>query len=162
MVPSLFIVPNDPEGAGTGSDNASRGSFNLGGTTLSIYKDSKNKEAAWAYLQFIYFSEQEGSYMYDLTGNYSCYQPYYSSGYSPVERKGLWISFGGQSLVKYYIEEAAPNAKTMSQTKYDAIINDVFQALTPKFMSDSSIDSAKALELLKREVSLKAPEAQIQ
>lgn len=70
--------------------------------------------------------------------------------------------FGGQSLVKYYIEEAAPNAKTMSQTKYDAIINDVFQALTPKFMSDSSIDSAKALELFKEEVSLKAPEAQIQ
>ena len=101
--------------------------------------------------------------MYDLTGNYSCYQPYYSSGYSPVEKEGpVDKFFGGQSLVKYYIEEAAPNAKTMPQTKYDAIINDVFQALTPKFMSDSSIDSAKALELFKEEVSLKAPEAQIQ
>ena len=60
--------------------------------------------------------------MYDLTGNYSCYQPYYSSGYSPIEKEGpVDKFFGGQSLVKYYIEEAAPNAKTMSQTKYDAI-----------------------------------------
>lgn len=162
--PPLVIVPNDPEGAGNWAVTMPpEGSFNLGGTTLSIYKDSKNKEAAWAYLQFIYFSEQGGSYMYDLTGNYSCYQPYYSSGYSPIEKEGpVDKFFGGQSLVKYYIEEAAPNAKTMSQTKYDAIINDVFQALTPKFMSDSSIDSAKALELFKEEVSLKAPEAQIQ
>ena len=81
--PPLVIVPNDPEGAGNWAVTMPpEGSFNLGGTTLSIYKDSKNKEAAWAYLQFIYFSEQGGSYMYDLTGNYSCYQPYYSSGYS--------------------------------------------------------------------------------
>ena len=70
--------------------------------------------------------------------------------------------FGGQSLVKYYIEEAAPHAKTVSQTKYDAIINDVFQALTPKLLSDTSIDSAKALELFKEEVALKAPDAHIQ
>ena len=162
--PPLVIVPNDPQGEGNWAVTMPpEGSFNLGGTTLSIYKDSKNKEAAWAYLQFIYFSEQGGSYMYDLTGNYSCYQPYYSSGYSPMEKEGpVDKFFGGQSLVKYYVEEAAPNAGTVSQTKYDAIINDVFQALTPKFMSDTSIDSAKALELFKEEVALKAPDAQIQ
>lgn len=162
--PPLVIVPNDPEGEGNWAVTMPpEGSFNLGGTTLSIYKDSENKEAAWAYLQFIYFSEQGGSYMYDLTGNYSCYQPYYSSGYSPLEKEGpVDKFFGGQSLVKYYIEEAAPHAKTVSQTKYDAIINDVFQALTPKLLSDTSIDSAKALELFKEEVALKAPDAHIQ
>lgn len=162
--PPLVIMPNDPEGAGNWAvTTPPDGSFNLGGTTLSIYKDSENKEAAWEYLKFIYFSELGGSYMYDLTGNYSSYQPYYSSEYSPLEKEGpVDQFFGGQSLVKYYIEEAAPTAKTVSQTKYDAIINDVFQALTPKFMSDTSIDTTKALELFKEEVALKAPEAQIQ
>lgn len=50
----------------------------------------------------------------------------------------------------------------MVQTKYDAIVNDVFQALTPKYMTDTSIDAAKALDMFKEEVELKAPEAQVQ
>ncbi len=162
--PPLVIAKNDTEGEGNWAvTTPPDGSFNLGGTTLSIYKDSENKEAAWAYLEFIYFSEQGGSYMYDLTGNYSCYLPYYESEYSPMDKEGpVDKFFGGQSLVKYYIEEAAPNARTASQTKYDAIINDVFQALTPKYMTDMTIDTQKALELFKEEVALKATEAEIQ
>lgn len=162
--PPLVIAKNDTEGEGNWAvTTPPDGSFNLGGTTLSIYKDSENKEAAWAYLEFIYFSELGGSYMYDLTGNYSCYQPYYESEYSPMDKEGpVDKFFGGQSLVKYYIEEAAPNAKTAPQTKYDAIINDVFQALTPKYMTDMSIDTQKALELFIEEVQVKVPEAEIQ
>ena len=113
--------------------------------------------------KYTFFSEEGAENIYNLTGNYSCYQPFYDGDKSQVGKEGPLDSFfGGQSLVDYYINQAAPNAKTMVQTKYDAIVNDVFQALTPKYMTDDSIDAAKALEMFKEEVELKAPEAQVQ
>lgn len=161
--PSAVLKPNAPDDDGNWAITLPpEGSFNLGGTTYSVYKDSENKEAAWAYLQYIYFSEEGGAAVYDLTGNYVCYKPYYEGENSPMSKEGpLDTFFGGQSLVDYYINQAAPNAKTMAQSKYDAIISDVFQGLLPKYMTDLSIDAAKALELFKEEVELKAPEANI-
>lgn len=162
--PSAVIKPNDPDDDGNWAIALPpEGSFNQGGTTVSIYKDSPNKEAAWAYLKYTFFSEEGAENVYNLTGNYSCYQPFYDGDKSPVGKEGPLDSFfGGQSLVDYYINQAAPNAKTMVQTKYDAIVNDVFQALTPKYMTDTSIDAAKALDMFKEEAELKAPEAQVQ
>lgn len=161
--PSAVLKPNDPEDDGNWAITLPpEGAFNLGGTSYSIYKDSPNKEAAWAYLQYVYYSEEGASHVYNLTGNYSSYKPFYEGENSPMKKEGPLDSFfGGQSLVDYYINQAAPNAKTMAQTKYDAIISDVFQALTPKYMTDTSIDAAKALEMFKEEVELKAPEAEI-
>lgn len=162
--PSAVIKPNDPEDDGNWAITMPpEGSFNLGGTSYSIYKNSENKEAAWAYLEYVYFSEEGAADVYELTGNYSSYKPFYEGENSPVNQEGPLDSFfGGQSLVDFYINQAAPNAKTMAQTKYDAIISDTFQALTPKYMTDDSIDAAKALELFKDEFLLKAPEANVQ
>lgn len=161
--PPLVISQYDPEGSGNWAvTTPPDGSFNLGGTTLSIYKDSDNKEAAWAYIQYIFFSEKGGSYMYDLTGNYSCYEPYYSSEYSPMDKEGpVDEFFGGQSLVDYYINVAAPTAKTVAQNKYDAVVSDVWQQLLPQYMSDNSIDSDKALSMFINAVQEKEPEATI-
>ncbi|MDO4284701.1 MAG: extracellular solute-binding protein [Eubacteriales bacterium] len=130
------------------------GSFNLGGTTLGINKDSENKLAAWAYLQYIYFSEEGGSIMYDLTGNYTCYAPYYESDNSSLNKEGPYDSFfGGQSLVDFYINQAAPMAKTAVQTRYDAVIDTVFQKLTPVYMLEK-MNAEEALEKFKEEVEL--------
>jgi multiple sugar transport system substrate-binding protein len=70
--------------------------------------------------------------------------------------------FGGQSLVEFYIKEAAPQAKTAPQTKYDPIIDSVFQKLTPVLMKDLTIDADKALEMFKEEVSLQSPDANVE
>ena len=100
--------------------------------------------------------------MYDLTGNYSCYEPYYSSEYSPMDKEGpVDEFFGGQSLVDYYINVAAPTAKTVAQNKYDAVVSDVWQQLLPQYMSDNSIDSDKALSMFINAVQEKEPEATI-
>lgn len=161
--PPYVITVNDPDGSGNwGITTPPGGSFNLGGTSLSINKDSENKEAAWAFLEYVYFSEEGGSLMYEISGNYSSYQPYYEGDYSPFGEKGPYDEFfGGQSLVSFYIEEAAPQAKTATQTKYDAIVNDVFQKLTPKYMEDLTITTETALELFKEEVALKDIDAEI-
>lgn len=161
--PPLVIAQYDPDGSGNwGITTPPDGSFNLGGTTLSIYKDSKNKEAAWAYIRYIFFSQEGGSIMYNTTGNYSCYAPYYASEESPMDQEGpVDAFFGGQSLVDYYINTAAPNAKTAAQNKYDSIVSDVWQQLLPQYMSDTSIDADKALQMFIDAVQEKVPEATV-
>ena len=69
--------------------------------------------------------------------------------------------FGGQSLVDYYINTAAPTAKTAAQNKYDSIVGDVWQQLLPQYMSDKSIDAEKALQMFIDAVQEKAPEATV-
>lgn len=154
--PPYVISVNDPDGSGNWAiTTPPDGSFNLGGTSLSINKDSKNKEAAWKFLEYVYFSEEGGALMYDLTGNYSCYQPYYESSYSPFDVTGPYDDFfGGQSLVEFYINVAAPQAETAIQSKYDSLVDSVFQKLTPVYMNDTSIDAAEALELFIEEFKL--------
>ena len=59
ITPSAVIKPNAPDDDGNWAIALlTEGSFNQGGTTVSIYKDSLNKEAAWAYLKYTYFSEE--------------------------------------------------------------------------------------------------------
>lgn len=161
--PPLVIKNYDPDGSGNwGVTTPPDGSFNLGGTTLSIYKDSKNKEAAWAYIQYIFFSEEGGSIMYNVTGNYSCYAPYYTGDLSPMNEEGpVDEFFGGQSLVNYYINTAAPQAKTAAMNKYDSVVSDVWQQLLPQYMSDSSIDADKAVQMFIDTVQEKEPEATV-
>lgn len=161
--PPLVITQYDPDGSGNwGVTTPPDGSFNLGGTTLSIYKDSKNKDAAWAFLHYIFFSQEGGSIMYNVTGNYSCYAPYYTSDDSPMDQPGpVDKFFGGQSLVDYYINVAATNAKTVPQNKYDSIVSDVWQQLLPQYMSDNSIDEDKAVQMFIEAVQEKEPEATV-
>lgn len=161
--PPLVIMNYDAEGAGNWAVTMPPvSSFNLGGTTLSIYKDSENKEAAWAYLKYIYFSEEGGPIMYETTGNFSCYQPYYDGENTPIGKASVVDEFfGEQSMAEFYIGTAAQSAKTMPQNKFDAIVSDVWQALCPQFMADTSIDAAKALEMFKEEVQLKDIDATV-
>lgn len=161
--PPLVIKNYDPDGSGNwGVTTPPDGSFNLGGTTLSIYSGSKNKEAAWAYIRYIFFSEEGGSIMYNVTGNYSCYAPYYTGEQSPMDKEGPMDEFfGGQSLVDYYINTAAPQAKTAPLNRYDSVVSDVWQQLLPQYMSDSSIDADKAVQMFLDTVQEKEPEASI-
>lgn len=69
------------------------GGLTVGGTSLSIYSGSKNKDAAWAFVKFAYFSDIGGSIMYEKIGNYSCYIPFYTSEFKPYEVEGPYDAF---------------------------------------------------------------------
>ncbi|MFP3090118.1 extracellular solute-binding protein [Treponema sp. TIM-1] len=158
--PPYVISVNDPDGSGNWAiTTPPGGAFNLGGTSLSINKDSKNKAAAWEFIKYVYFSEEGSAMMYELTGNYSCYQPYYESEYSPFNIKGPYDDFfGGQSLVQFYIGTAAPQAKTAKQTRLDSIVDATWQKLIPVYMSNSSVNAAEALDMFIEEVKLRDPD----
>jgi len=147
--PPFVITPNDPDGYGNWAITLPpEGAFNLGGTSLSINSGSQNKEAAWAFLEYIFFSESGGDLMYNLTGNYTSYLPFYEGDYSPFNIEGPFDRFfDGQSLVQFYINTAAPQARTAMQTRYDPMIDSVFQRITPVLMSDLTLDAQGALQM---------------
>jgi multiple sugar transport system substrate-binding protein len=157
------IAANDKEGKGRwGLVKAPGGSFTRGGTSISIYKDSKVKEAAWAYIQFCYLSDEGSQITFQKFGNAPGIKAFYEKNKALIEKGSESDAFfGGQNLTKYFLEKIVPDVKGERQTKYESIVNSVFKTLYPLWMKDGSINANSALEKFKSEVKNKAPEATV-
>lgn len=135
-------------------------SLTVGGTSVSIYTGSKNKDAAWAFVKFAYFSEIGGSIMYEKIGNYTCYKPYYASEFKPYEVEGPYDAFfGGQSLIEFYTTVLTQDAPNAPKTRYDSMIDTTLRKLSTTFMKDTSITAEQALTMFKDEIQLNTLDA---
>ena len=156
------IEVNDPDGAGNwGLTTAPEGGFTRGGTSISIYSGSENKEAAWNYIQFTYCDgpgvqeafeqfgfmtgfktpyENDDSYFFTTTGAYDAY-------------------FGGQNLAEYYIKNISVETQGQIQTKHEATVLNALLSVVAQMANDKAITGEQALELLKQETQLMIPEA---
>ncbi len=158
------IAANDPEGAGNwGLTKAPESGYTKGGTSVSIYKDSPNKEAAFAYLKWTYFSVEGSIVSRDAIGQYSSLKECYEGENAIYNEPGAYDEFfGGQNLAKYFVEEIIPNINgTQQETGYETIVTEVFNKLNPTLATDMSITAADAIELYKEEISLKAMDAEV-
>ncbi|MBP1973889.1 ABC transporter substrate-binding protein [Cohnella thailandensis] len=161
--PKWHISANDTEGSGRwGLVKAPEGSFTRGGTSVSIYKDSKVKEAAWAYIQFAYLSDDGGLFNFKTFGNMPGVKSFYENNPQVLTEKGAYDDFfGGQNLAKYFMDTIVPGVKGEPQTKYDSIVDGVFNSLYPLWTKDTSIDSGAALKKFVTEVQNKANDATV-
>lgn len=158
------VAANDPEGSGNWAlTKAPENGYTKGGTSVGIYKDSPNKEAAFAYLKWVFFSEEGSIAGRDQIGQYislkSCYE-----GDDPLFNKpGAYDEFfGGQNLAQYFVEEIIPNIEsTQKETAYETIVTQVFTKLNPTLATDKTIDAEKALEMYKEEIGLAAMDAEV-
>lgn len=158
------VAANDPEGAGNWAlTKAPESGCTKGGTSVSIYKESKNKEAAFTYLKWIYFSVEGSVASRDNIGQYSSYKACYEGENAIYNEPGAYDEFfGGQNLAKYFVEEIIPNIKsTQQESAYESIVTQVFNKLNPTLSTDTSIDAAEALKMYKEEISIAAPEAKV-
>ena len=158
------VAANDPEGAGNWAlTKAPESGYTKGGTSVSIYKDSPNKEAAFAYLQWTYFSMEGSIASRDLIGQYSSLKACYEGEDAIYNKPGTYDEFfGGQNLAEYFVEEIVPNIKsTQKETAYETIVTQVFTKLNPTLATDNSIDAEQALEMYKEEISLAAMDAEV-
>lgn len=160
---SLVIPPNAADTAGDWAVCKGPGnSFTVGGTSVSIYSGSKNKEAAWEFIKFGYFSEIGGDFMYQNIGNYSCYKPYYESNYAPFSIEGPFDAFfGGQSLINFYTTTLTQDAPNAPKTRYDSLIDTTLRKLSTTYMKDTSIDAEKALSMFVEEIQLNSLDATV-
>lgn len=158
------VAANDPEGSGNWAlTKATESGYTKGGTSVSIYKDSPNKEAAFAYLKWVYFSVEGSIVSRDQIGQYSSLKECYEGESAIFNEPGAYDEFfGGQNLAQYYVEEIIPNIKaTQRETAYETIVTQVFNKLNPTLATDTSIDAAKALEMYKEEISIAAVDADV-
>ncbi len=152
------VAANDPDGSGRwGLVKAPGGGFTRGGTAIGIYKDSKVKEAAWAYVNFMYLSDEGTKISYEKFGFTPGVKSFYENNADLIEAGSEYDEFfGGQNLTKYFIEKIVPDVTGMPQTKYDSVVDGVFMTLYPLWTKDTSIDAAEALEQFKTEVQNKS------
>ncbi|WP_243735349.1 ABC transporter substrate-binding protein [Paenibacillus turpanensis] len=161
--PKWNVQANDPDGIGRwGLMAAPEGGFTYGGTSVSVYKGSKNKEAAWAYIYFCYLSSEGMEINYNKFGNMPGITSFFEKHRDWLE-KGSELDkyFGDQNLSLTFYDKIVPEVKGATQTKYDSIVATVFGSLFPLWMKDTSIDANAALEKFKAEVKNLAPEATV-
>ncbi|CAG7616626.1 ABC transporter substrate-binding protein [Paenibacillus allorhizosphaerae] len=159
--PKWNISANDKDGKGRwGLVKAPGGGYTLGGTAVSIYKDSKQKQAAWAFINFCYVSDEGTKIALEKFGFTPGIKSFYTKNADLVNKGSEFDAFfGGQNLTKYFIDKIVPDLKGQAQTKYESIVDGAFKTLYPLWTQDTSIDADKALEKFKAEVKSKAPDA---
>lgn len=157
------ISANDPDGSGRwGLVKAPEGGFTRGGTAIGIYKDSKVKEAAWAYIEFAYLSDEGSVYNFKTFGNMTSSKSFYETQQALIDEPGPYDEFfGGQNLAKYFIENIVPDMQGEEQTKYDSVVDSVFNSLYPLWMKDESVTAASALEKFIQETKNRASDATV-
>ncbi|MFC3799042.1 extracellular solute-binding protein [Cohnella sp. GCM10012308] len=161
--PKWHISANDPDGSGRwGLVKAPEGGFTRGGTAVGIYKDSKNKEAAWAFVQYAYLSDEGSAYNFKTFGNMTGSKSFYETHKDLIETPGPYDEFfGGQNLAKYFMEKIVPDMKGEPQSKYDSVVDGVFNALYPLWTKDTSVTADAALQKFISETKNKASDATV-
>jgi multiple sugar transport system substrate-binding protein len=158
------VAANDPDGAGNwGLTKAPESGYTKGGTSVGIYSKSENKEAAFAYLQWVYFSIDGSIVSRDVIGQYSSLKACYEGDNPIYNEAGAYDEFfGGQNLAKYFVEEIVPNIEsTQNESAYETIVNEVFNKLNPTLSTDKTITAEEAIELYKEEIAIKAMDAEV-
>jgi len=157
------ISANDPDGSGRwGLVKAPERGFVRGGTAIGIYKDSKVKEAAWEFVKFAYLSDEGSLYNFQTFGNMTSSKAFYENHADAIEAPGPFDEFfGGQNLAKYFMDNIVPDMTGEPQSKYDSVLDAVFNTLYPLWTKDSSITADAALEKFKEEFKNKASDATV-
>lgn len=157
------IAANDQDGEGRwGLIPAPEGSYTYGGTAIGVYKDSKNKEAAWAYIQFAYMSDEGMAVSYKELGNMAGTKAFFEKHMDWIDAGTEYDKFfAGQNLNKTFYEKIVPTVKAEPQTKYHSIVQNAYNSLYPLWMKDKTIGLDEALAKLKSEVQNMAPEATV-
>ncbi len=136
--------------------------FTLGGTAVGIYKNSKNKDAAWAYLNYIYNTKEGAGEMYKNMGYIYSFKAFYEGDDAPIKQPGFYDEyFKGQNIGQYYYEVISPTIKTETQTTYQSAVEQSYSTIIPLFLKDEKLGAQQAMEKFKEELKLKAPDATI-
>lgn len=145
--PKWTIAANDKEGHGRwGLVKAPGGGTTVGGTSVSVYKNSKAKEAAWAFVTFVYLSQEGTSKSFEKFGFPPGVKSFYENNELIEQGTEYDEFFGGQNLMKYFYENVVPEMSGQPQTRYESFVVSTFNMLYPLFTRDETIDADAALE----------------
>ena len=156
------IASNDPNGSGNwGLTKAPGNGYTYGGTSVSIYSGSKNKEAAWEYIQEVYCTGDGVKEAYEQYGFMTGFKaPYEDENSYFFSEKGQYDDFfGGQKLADYFINTIAVTTQGQVQTKHEANVKTALRSVAAQMTANSSMTADQALEILKTETQTLIPGA---
>jgi len=152
------------EGTGRwGLTKAPEKGFTLGGTSMSIYKGSKNKEAAWEYLKYIYLSKEGADKVYLDWGYIPNCKSYYADKDCIIYKQpGRYDEFfGGQNLAQYYVDVITPSVVGQRQTTYDTVLESTWNKVIPQVLQKPNMTADEFYNLVKSEFEINAIDAVI-
>jgi multiple sugar transport system substrate-binding protein len=155
--PHFVIEPNDKGSTGRwGLMVPPGGGYSYGGTSLGIWKDSKNKEAAWKYLEWTLASE-EGVKLSKEAFDY--YVPLKSVfGNSAAFAAGPNPYYGGQDLGLFWVDKVLPTMKTRPYSKYDQDIYNASSINMQTMTKDLKYGTETAVSNWQKELKKNHPE----
>lgn len=155
---AYVIAPNDKNGQGRWREMvAPGGPFNCGGTTYGIYKNSKNKDAAWAYLKWAYYSKEGGEANLQARNFFPPYKPLQEThDYSKDKNE----YFAPQNLSGKFYKEMAPKITVRAPEYYSNQIKAAFKTVETAVINDksNSITLEKYKTLVRNEIKNNCPD----
>ncbi len=118
-----IIEPADPKGSGDwGVTVAPGGMFNWGGTALSVWKDSKVKEASWAYIYDQVLNEQGVKNSFEIGMNITPVKEFMDKPGFYSKQEPYW---GNQDVGKFFMDNMSA-VKVKELGKYDSLLENNF------------------------------------
>lgn len=150
------IKANDPEGSGNwGMMIPPTGGYSNGGTVMGISKTSKNKEAAWKFINWCTNSDSGVKAAKDLVSYYVPTKKYYEDSSYTTDKDAF---FGGQDIGQLFYNEVLPEIKVSSVTPYDSVVQSEVMVLAQAMMADKSLTASDLLEKGMKDVQSKLPD----
>ncbi|MBD2868977.1 ABC transporter substrate-binding protein [Paenibacillus arenilitoris] len=156
--PQSNIKPNDPAGSGRwGLMMPPGGPFSWGGTAFGINKDSKNKQLAWAFIEWLLLTKEGAEIsktfnyiiplksVYEDAGFVSAVDPY----------------FGGQDVGRFWMERAVPNLKLPTISEYDSLLTASAKVALNVLNADPEATLEDVLPKILGEVQAKMPDLKV-
>ncbi|MDD3278457.1 MAG: extracellular solute-binding protein [Lachnospiraceae bacterium] len=153
------IKPNDPDGSGNwGLMTPPGGGFSWGGTALGINKDSKNKDAAWDFIQYCTMTKEGVDLMKENADYYTPVKSFYDE---PEFISKVDPYFGNQDVGKLLYGKVVPEMTVPAVTEYDGVCDEVLTMVLQSIMGDNNYTAEQALEDGITEVKNKLPDVTV-
>ena len=123
-----------------------------GGTWLGIYKDSPNKDLAWAFMEYVTCNSEAQQ---EYAAEYGEYVSLKSADQALAAGKGEEV-LAGQNLFQFYNDQMAKIPNNL-MTGYDGQINNAFLSAT-KAYATGALDKDAAIKQFKEDVATAYPD----
>lgn len=163
---NYMIVSNDPEEKTMGQWGFTlcpEQTWQNGGTSVGIYKDSQNKEGAWAFLKHFKTTNSGYQSAYDGLGWMGSYKAFYEGADSPLNtgfKFEAW--FNGQNYGRYLYDHVGTNiAPSLVPNPYHVSVNNALRDVSIEFMMNPNMTAQDGIDSMIGILKLQEPTAEI-
>lgn len=155
-----LIKANDPEGVGDwGMMLPPGGGYAHGGTVLGVYNGSKNKEAAFTYLNWMLNTDNGVNTLKEEVAFYVPNKRYYEDeSFTSLEDD----FFPGQDIGELMYNEIVPELEVAPITPYDTAVVNTNSMIAQALMADRSMTADQALEKALEQLRTDLPDVTVE